>query len=265
MTVYTPPTLATPRLWRDDPAYAGLGLLIGIAALPLLVALALDPRQFQDEAVWIKPLKFHAALVIYLFTLAFFARWVPEATRASRLWRWHHAAVVFAIIGELLWIGAAAALGTASHFNTSDPVWGALYSLMGLFAVILTSASLGTGIGIAGNRAMEPVLRLSLVLGLGLTFGLTLVTAGTMANMTGHFVGTPVTGARLPVFGWSREVGDLRVAHFFATHALHGVPLVGWLMAGRSGGRAAVWAGAALYAALVLALFWQGLSGLPVI
>lgn len=265
MTAMMISTPAPSRLWRDDPAYAGLALLIGLAALPLLVALALDPRQFQDEAIWIKPLKFHVALVIYLATLAFFARWVPDATRTGRIWRWHHAAVVVAITGELLWIGAAAALGTASHFNISSPVWGALYSLMGLFAVILTSAALGTGIGIARNGGMEPVLRLSLVLGLVLTFGLTLVTAGTMANMTGHFVGVPVTGARVPLMGWSREVGDLRVAHFFASHALHGVPLVGWLMAGRRGGRAAVWAAAAGYVALVLGLFWQGLSGFPVI
>ena len=100
------------------------------------------------------------------------------------------------------------------------------------------------------------------VLGLGLilTFVLTLIAAGTMSSMPGHLVGTPVTGARLPIVGWSREVGDLRPAHFFATHALHVVPLAGF-----AGSRAVVWLAAAAFAAGTMGIFALGLMGRPLI
>lgn len=261
------PAMVRPaRLWRDAPELAALTVLLSLAALPLLVALALDPRLFQGEHVWIKPLKFHAALAIYAGTLAVFARWLPPRLAESRLWRGYLWVVIGCIFGELLWIGGAAALGTASHFNLQG-IWGPLYSLMGLFAVMLTSLSLAFAVAIGRNRAtgLDPAVKLSLVLGLGLTFVLTVVTAGTMASGTGHHVGVPVTDVRLAVMGWSREVGDLRVAHFFATHALHGVPLAGLaaLALPAVWRKPAVWAAAALYSAFVLAVFAQALAGRP--
>ncbi len=69
------------RPWQDAPLLTGLTVLMALAALPLLVAAGLDPRQVQGEGVWIKPLKFHAALVIYTATLACCARWPP-----ARVW-----------------------------------------------------------------------------------------------------------------------------------------------------------------------------------
>lgn len=119
---------------------------------------------------------------------------------------------------------------------------------MGFFAVSLTSASLVYGVSIGLNRAIRlaPALRLALVL----TFLLTVPVAYTLASMPGHLVGAPVTGAALPVVGWSREVGDLRAPHFLATHAIQVVPLAGWLAAGalpRRAASAAVWAAAALW------------------
>lgn len=260
LTRDTATATATDRVWRDAPAYAALALVVTLAMAPILAAMALDPRQFQGESVWLKPLKFHIALAIYVATLAFYARWMPEAARRSRVWRWHVRAVVVSVLAELLWIGGAAAVGTASHFNTA-PVWSVVYPAMGVLAVILTSAALV--MGLAMRKADLPAgFRLSLVLGLVLTFALTLVTAGTMARLPGHFIGLPATGAVLPLLGWSREVGDLRVAHFFATHALHALPLAGWLFASRP---LPVWLAAAAYTALVAGLFGQALSGIPVI
>jgi len=265
MTALTAP-LPRPalRLWTNAPAFTALALLITLALVPVLAAMAMDPRLFGGEDIWLKPLKFHIALAIYLVTLAFFARWMTQAQRDSRLWRGFVAVVCLCVLAELLWIGGAAALGTGSHFNLSSAVWQQLYSLMGIAAVTLTSASLVMGLAIRRNPAtgLHPAVKLSVVLGLILTFVLTVITAGYMSSTPGHFVGTPVTGERLPIFGWSREVGDLRVGHFLATHALHGLPLVG-LVAARVGGVPLVWAGAAAYAVLVLATFAQAIAGMP--
>ena len=256
------------RLWTDAPALTLLALILTLGLVPLYAAMALDLREFQGHSPWLKPIKFHSALAIYTITLAFFARYMPGPTKASRGWRWFTGAVVFAIMAECVWIWGAATLNTASHFNTDHPVFSAIYTVMGALAILLTSACLAMGLSIWRNPAtgLTEGVRLSIALGLILTFLLTVLTAGYMAGQPGHFVGQPVTGAALPIFGWSREVGDLRVAHFLATHALHGLPLWGVVAARMGDARGAVtlvWGGAAVYTILVMATFIQALNGQP--
>lgn len=251
-------TLTAPRLTLASPAnpqLLAITLLTALAALPLLVAHGLDPRQFQGEGIWLKPLKFHLALTVYTGTLTLFAMLLPEGTFTSRAWRAYIGLVILCILAELLWIGGAATLGTASHFNQSG-VWAALYSLMGLAAVTLTSLTLAMGVVFWRYRG-DPLM-LSIALGLVLTFVLTVPTAGYLASGTGHLVGSALTGDRLPLMGWSTEVGDLRLPHFLATHALHIVPL-----AGLTGRPAAVWATAAAWVALTAWCFARAVAGLP--
>lgn len=191
--------------------------------------------------------------------------------RAAWWFRVYVGIVAFAILAELSWIGGAAALGTASHFNVTSPLWSALYGLMGLFAVILTSPALVFGIAIWRNRAtgLPGALHLSVALGLILTFGLTVVVASAMASGSGHLVGLPAPGdTGLPILGWSRSAGDLRVPHFLATHALHGLPLVGLaaaLLLSDRPARAVVLLAALGYTALVMATFARAMAGLPLI
>jgi hypothetical protein len=250
--------LTAPRpmaVSAPHPQLLRLTLFIALAALPPMVAYGLDDRLFQGENVWLKPLKFHLALAVYIGTLAGFAMLLPEGTFGSRRWRIYIGVVAACIIAELLWIGGAAALGTASHFNVTG-IWGVIYPLMGAAAVTLTSLSLVMGLAFWRHRA-DPLL-LAVALGLVLTFVLTVPVAGTMSQGAGHLIGTPVTGARFPIMGWSMEVGDLRLPHFLATHAMHFVPL-----AGLTGSRGVVWVTAAGFSALVVWCFARALMGLP--
>lgn len=258
-TAHSPlPANPVARLWADAPYLTGLTLFIGLTALPVLAAMLFDGREFQGDNVWLKPFKFHVALFVYTGTLAFYARFLPAGTLDGRRWRIYQVIVTGAILAELWWIGGAASLGTASHFNNSTPFWAIAYGLMGVAAVTLTSISFA--MGVAFWKRCETPFQLSLALGLVLTFVLTVIVASTMSSGTGHYIGTPVTDARLPILGWSREVGDLRVPHFLATHALHAIPL-----AGLTGSRAAVWLAALGYTGLVLACFAQALLGMPLI
>ena len=255
------------RMATDAPAFIVLGLLLLFGLIPLYAAMTLDLRVFQGESPWMKPVKFHYALGVYTLTLAFFARYMPQATLQGRPWRWFTAAVVFAILGEVTWLSAAAMVNTASHFNTTIPVFAAVYPLMGAIAVLLTSASLVMGISAWRNRAtgLDPALHLAVALGLILTFALTLPVAGYLSSNGGHYVGSSTR--ELWVMGWSRNAGDLRVAHFLATHALHFVPLAGllavWLIPAQA--TRAVWLAAGLFAALVIFTFVQALQGRPVL
>lgn len=259
--------LSPTRLWREAPTFTGLGLFIALTAIPLLAAATIDTRDFLNAPVWQKPLQFHLALGIYIVTLAFYARFLPQGL-TTRNWRIYAGVVTFCILAELVWVGGAAALGTASHFNTDDAVMGTIYGLMGVFAVILTSPSLIMGVAIWRNKntGLSPALHLSIALGLILTFLLTLIAAGTMSSMSGHLIGTPTTNESLPILGWSREVGDLRTGHFFATHALHALPIIG-LIAARalthSTARATVWLSSAAYCALVAFAMVQAFQGRP--
>ena len=258
LSLARPRALNLTRLWTDAPAFIATALMATFGLIPLYAAMAIDSRLFQGEPVWVKPIKFHIALTIYLITLAFFARFMPADTRNSRPWRWFSYAFAFAVLAEMVWIGGAASVNTASHFNMEIPVMTAIYGVMGVFAVLLTSASLVMGLSIWRNPAsgIAPALHLSLALGLILTFVLTVGVAGYMSSNNGHFVGASTLG--LGVMGWSRDVGDLRVAHFLATHAMHAIPLAGLFAL-----RAVVWASATAYVGLVLATFVQALQGQP--
>lgn len=257
-----------PLLFSPEPRFATLGLVLAFAMIPTALALQLDPRQFQSEAIWLKPLKFQFALSVYLLSLAYFARFLPDGMVNRPGMRLFTAVVILCVLAEVAWIGGAAMFGTASHFNLSDPVMGAIYGLMGLFAVTLTSASLVYGIAIWRHPAGLPdaALRLSVALGLILTFVLTVIVAVYMSSQPGHLVGVPQTGAKVPVMGWSREVGDLRFAHFLATHAMHAIPLFGLLavrLLPQDAARRAVWAISAGFATLTLASFAFAIMGYP--
>ncbi|MFN9281265.1 MAG: hypothetical protein ACK6DW_16270 [Betaproteobacteria bacterium] len=260
--------LSPARLAADSPRYAALGLFLALATIPMCGALALDTRLFNGLNVWIKPLKFHVSLSVYLLTLAWFTRYASPDLRSRRWWRWHERAVVCAVLAEVLWIGGAAAIGVGSHFNESTRLLQVLYALMGVGAVVLTTASttLAWAIHRRDDTGLSPAMKAAVVWGLALTLPLTLVTAGTMSQMGGHWVG----GARhdvagLALMGWARDGGDLRVAHFFATHAMHALPLIALASARLSGGRSLmpVRASALLYTGLVVFPFAQALMGRP--
>lgn len=250
-----------------EPVFTGAALFLAAMTVPTLAAMALDNRTIEGVGVWMKPLKFEIALSIYLATLAWFAGWLPAGTTARRWYRAFAAIVVTAIALEMLWIGGAAANGVASHFNVSSPLMAAAYSLAGILAVTLTTATLVYAVLIARDPAspLDPAFRRSVVLGLGLTFVLTVAFAGAMSAMGSHAVGNPPAGAgSVPLMGWSRGAGDLRVAHFFATHAMHVLPAVGWIAAmlmPKALRMTSVWLAAAAYTGFVAWTFAEALSG----
>lgn len=257
--------------FRYEPVFRATALFLFLLLAPLSFAAFLDGRMIAGENIWIKPIKFAIAMWMYLITLAFYARWLPTDVQAKSWYKAYSRLVATSAILEMLWIGGAAFAGTTSHFNFSSTLMIILYAAAGLFAVILTSASLVYGVLILRDKSslLADGSRLSLGLGLVLTFILTVIVAGFMSSNGSHFVGTPLPGdTGAWIFGWSESVGDLRVAHFFATHALHVVPIIGLLtLAGTKLEwlRMAAWATALVYSVFVLFTFVQALMGRPFI
>lgn len=250
---------------RREPLFASAAIFVALLALPFGFASLVDPREIAGVGVWDKPLKFVLALAIYLATLAWYAGYLPAGAREKRWVRWHSRAVVAAILLELAWIGGAAALGTTSHFNASSVAWQITYALMGVGAVLLTSASTVQGwLILKGGSTLSPVVKSGLVWGLLLTLPLTLATAGFMSQTGSHLVGGNLSDAEgVVLMGWARDGGDLRVAHFFATHALHFLPGFALASAAIFGGRdrRPLWLFAGLFVAFVALVFLQALRG----
>jgi hypothetical protein len=85
----------------------------------------------------------------------------------------------------------------------------------------------------------------------------------------GHTVGANDGLSGLTFVNWSRNYGDLRVAHFFALHALQVFPSLGWLLSRTSlpvnPQLALTCIGAASYLAAVWLLFHQAMAGRPLL
>jgi hypothetical protein len=252
-----------PWLW-----WCAVAMVMASFATALLVLV--DPRSFNGVSVWLKPWKFQVSLAIHLFTLALCA--VPLAGSPGFARRLEGMSLVAVVAGvfEVAYITWRASRGEASHFNVATPFAGAMYTLMGIGAVMLTACA-----GWLGWRVLrEPGLAHNTLLRQGIGWGLVIGCAlGTLSGayvsaQTGHWVGgTPSDAVSVPVVGWSLDGGDLRVAHFFGLHAMQVLPLAAWALHRATAPARAVGAWrtfAAVYVGWTVFTFWQALAGRPV-
>lgn len=249
----------------------GIGLQLALV-LPSLVALGLDDRLLNDISVWIKPLKFQASLTMMLGTLLLLLPLIEARTRAGRgVWLASLVAVITAS-GEILYITLQAARGRASHFNDATPFEAMAYSAMGAGAALLVLSSLVIGVYILLRPRPDSPAGLRLGGGWGLVLGsiATLITAFALGSGQidgpGHWVGglrTDLGG--LPLLGWSRTGGDLRVPHFFATHIMQALPILGLGLDRLAPhlARPGIALGAVISIAVVVATFVQAVQGQP--
>lgn len=244
--------------------------MFGVAAL-LLSTLAIllqtiDPRLLESGVnVWVKPAKFFGSIGIFALTAAWFFGYVRPERRHSRLMRTTVTMLILSGTFELLWICWQAGQGLESHFNNDTPFNSIMYSLMGLFAVLLV----GTTLPLASEIARRPAQGLdrdfvaAVVIGLLLTFLLGGILGGYMSAQAGHSVGAE--GGRTYLFGWNRSGGDLRIAHFLGIHAEQAIPILAALATGAGLGQRARWAaliiGTVAYIAVTLAIFAQAVAG----
>jgi len=251
-------------LWRREPRLVAFALLMLLLMLPASIGLGLDERVLRGVNVWVKPMKFMASVALLALTTAWFAPLLPAAVRRGRSF----SLLVWTLIAtggfEVGYITLQAALGQASHYNVGDPVHALLYTLMGLAALVLTATQpwLAWLIWRHGERRVAPSYRLGVLLGLGLTF----VLGASVGILLGG--AQPATGVGLPVVGWSRSMGDLRVAHFIGIHAGQVLPVIGAVLAAVAVSRVAVvgvWLATAGWTLLWTVALARALAGLPLL
>ena len=239
------------------------GLALLAAAVPLSVLQLIDPRLLDGVSVWVKPVKFLVSVGVFALTAAWFFGYVRPERRGALPMR----ASVWLLVAmgsfEIVWISWQASQGLASHFNESTAFFSTMYKLMGISAVILigTTLPLAWEIGRRPAAGVRADFIAAVVIGLLLTFLLGGALGGYMGSQPGHSVG--LEGGKVPLFGWNRSGGDLRIAHFLGIHAQQAIPLLLALAAPLAGRlRWLILAvGAAGYVALTLAIFAQAVAG----
>ncbi|MEO1044098.1 MAG: hypothetical protein AAFX04_01520 [Pseudomonadota bacterium] len=245
-----------------------LALFLVASFIVFIPAWLMDPRILDSAAIWTKPQKFHVSLALHFATLALLAQLLPRATRSGPVMLLFGYLSAIALIFEYGYVSFKAAEGERSHFNTETASEQIAYGLMGIGAVLLILVALVMAVQIwrKGDRSRRG-LWLGSVIGLSTGFLLTLLLAGYMSS-NGRYVGAPLSGggATLPFFGWSREYGDLRPAHFFALHLMQTVPLAGYIADRLKWPAVPMVLGVtALQIALALALFFQARAGQPML
>jgi len=269
-------------LWSASPPLTAVGLLMLVVAAASLVGIVVDPRLITGAPAWLKPFKFAISAAIYCLTLAWIFRWLPDRPRVRRVVGWT-TAIVFVL--EVAIIDAQVWRGTTSHFNAATTLDRVLVIVMGSAIVVQTVVSMAVAVALWRQRFSDRAL------GWALRFGMTVTIAGAMTGglMTrptaaqladaragrgipiigAHTVGAPDGGPGLPVTGWSREHGDLRIPHFVGLHAIQALALfaVGlrrWHRPDSVRVRA-VFVAAASYALLFVLLLWEALRGQSVV
>ena len=265
---YLPARGLVEELMLRERRLAVYGFVLLLLGLLACFGQLLDPRTFESGVnVWVKPAKFFFSLAIFSLTTAWFFGYVQPERRRSRAMRATVALLILCGTFELFWINWQAAQGLASHFNLSTPFHMLMFSLMGLFALILTATCLPLAWEIARRPAagLSREYQAALVTGLALTFVLGVAVGGYMGMNGSHAVG--MEGGNLPIFGWNRLGGDLRVAHFLGIHAQQAIPLIALLTSSRSPAirRQILVGGTLLYLFVTVATFFQAVAGQPLI
>jgi hypothetical protein len=266
------------RLWQASPSLMAVGALMLVAAGASLVGLLVDPRIITGAPAWLKPFKFGISTAVYSFTLAWIFGSLSAWPRVCRVVGWT-TAIVFVL--EVGIIDTQAWRGTTSHFNVSTPLNAMLFLIMGGAILLQTLVSVTVVVALWRQRFTDRTLGWALRLGMTLTIlgALTgpLMTRPTAAQRAdaraagrvtvagAHTVGGVDGGPGMPVTGWSREHGDVRVPHFMGLHALQALALIAvglrrWRRPEAVRVKVMVTA-AASYTSLFLLLLWQALRG----
>lgn len=203
-------------------------VLLCLGFIHLLIFIVLFVCSFFNEVKvlginsMIKPMKFALSIWIFSWTMALILNYIPDKNKV-KIYSW---VAVICMTFEQATITFQAFKGELSHFNTTSTIGIVLFSLMGIFILIITLwTAYITNLFIKQKTYdLSPVMVLSIKIGLVFFLVFSLF-GGYISSLQGHTVGSTDGGKGLWFINWSTQFGDLRVAHFFGIHSLQLIPL----------------------------------------
>lgn len=232
------------------------GLMLAALGITYLVSLT-DIRTIRDVGVWVKPMKFMAATVLFAWTTVWLVGIAHTSVGTTQTYSWITALLILTSLFEVVYITYQGSQGEASHYNNSDVLHMILFGVMGIAAVGLTAtqAWLAWEIWQEQKTMGLSVVTLGVVIGLLLTF--------ILSTVSGFLLGgnQPPAGVGLPIVGW-HLYRDIRPSHFLGVHAQQFIPLFGLLVERFAGQYANVGliAGSAAYVSAWIFLTWAAFT-----
>ena len=241
--------------FRNEPLFY-FGLLCLCMAMLFLLLTKTSGLQVTGVNAWNKPFKFALSIMLYSWSMAWYCYYLPSLNIT-----WFNRAVIILLGFELFYISIQAARGQRSHYNMSSPIYLVLFQLMGLAATLVTLYTAYIGfLFLQTNLPTLPSPYLwSIRLGIFL-FVVFSFEGALMGARMAHTVGGPDGSSGVPLFKWSKQFGDLRVAHFIGMHALQVLPILTFYCIRNT---KYVFIISALYGLLALYTLFQALNGKP--
>jgi hypothetical protein len=234
------------------------GLVCFLLSLLFLLLTRITSTEVHNVNAWNKPFKFAFSLAVYTWTMAWYCHYLPAFNITRFNWT-----IVILWCFEIFYIALQAGKGQLSHYNSSTPLYSALYALMALAA---TAVTLYTAyIGVLFFKTDFPALptyylwaiRLGIIL-----FVLFSFEGFAMGSRLNHSVGALNDNSNWFIIGWSKTVGDLRVSHFIGMHALQILPVLSYYVLKNTKLTIGL---AIVYGLLAVLTFIQAFQGRPLI
>jgi len=247
------------ELKRRSALLYWFGLFNLAVAAVCLVLMPFEETEILGVNRWLKPFKFYASVGIMVLTMGWLLYYLNNAKKI-KLYSW---LIVISMFFENGLIIIQAARNTTSHFNTTSPVNGIIFSLMGIFIIVFTITIILVCISFFIQKEFSIPGAYVWGIRLGILFFLIFsLEGGMMLGLLKHTVGGPDGGAGLPVVNWSTQYGDLRIAHFIGIHSLQVLPLFGNYIA-KTKKQTILFS--IFYFLLATALFLQAMKGIPLL
>jgi hypothetical protein len=202
------------------------GLVCFLLSITFLILSKTTTTQVYGVNAWYKPFKFAFSTLTFAWAMGWYCYYLPDFN--IKVFNW---SVIILLGFEIFYIALQAGKGQLSHYNISTPVYSALYSMMALAASAVT---IYTGyVGLLFFKGTFPdlpnyylwAIRLAMIIFVIFSFE-----GFAMGSRLNHSVGALNDNSNLFILGWSKTVGDLRVAHFIGMHALQVLPIVSFYL-----------------------------------
>jgi len=225
--------------------------------LACIAGMYLDDKQLVGVSRWLKPMKFYLSVGLMVWTMGWLLHYLSNARKV----RQYSGLIAFTMFFENGLILLQAFRATTSHFNIKTPTDTMIFNFMGIFILIFIITCILICIAFFRQKRfnISPSYVWGIRLGL-LFFILFSLEGGMMLGLMRHTVGAADGTPGIPLFNWSKQYGDLRIAHFFGIHSLQLLPLAGYYI---MKSKQQVFIAAAIYFIIVMVFMVQAFRGIP--
>lgn len=241
---------------RNEPLFY-FGLICLLGAFGCLLLTRITHTELWGTSAWYKPFKFFLSTAVFLWSMA----WYMQNLGSTKAVLWYSWGMIVIFTFEDVYIALQAGRAQLSHFNVSSSFYAGMYGLMAVASVAISVWT--TYIGILFFQRTFPEFPETYLWGIRLgifLFVLFSLEGLAMGSQLTHTIGGADGSPGLPIVNWSRQYGDLRIAHFVGMHALQVIPILSYYAVKSVRG---VFVIGLVYGIIAAALFVQALLGRP--